>query len=702
MNVFAVLAVSVGFLGIAHAQDTSVWVTRGRRLIQTSDAAPTSPSDTTAYFLRAEALGVNFFEPIQNARFQDPKGATHALEKAGDGGYRFEQGFPTEALRVGAFPAGRYQFNATLNLLGAVAAHVDLDAAAFPPAPTLTSFAETQSVDVTTDFTLRWQPFTGIAEEDQLAMRILDPNTGDVVVEEEFIDPTTTEWTLSADSLPGDKQLAAQLIYRRIVAHSVPDPGEFLPGTSVGVSETHFTLVTHGGSTPIDTTPPSLVSTTPANGSTLEFGTTPLLFTFSEPMDQSKGTVVIEATLNNQPVALDAAKLSHIWSEDGRFLVCAYNQLGGGWPAGVTLLWRLNFNATGNQRFQDLAGNPLPSQGGQFLAAGGTDPCSSEAPGSTPGSAFGFFKQVNYRQSSSNTTITDPILGAQAFGFISLPSSTPVQTIVTLKVPTSNPFAFLLKPLTPPNGSPSLRFRVFSESFPALGELDTAYPAGTYQFELRNAQAQTTNSTPLIVLATGYPPLPRIANFAECQQINPDKPFVVKWDPFTGATTNAEFVSLQIVDDQESPVFQAPAPCRELVLNPAADQVEIPAGTLTKGKSYTGLLSFTHMSDSGKVIPSIPGSGVVGLGRIVRFPIGTGALTPPQAPVITQIQLANNDALEIRVQCTPGRLLALQKSAVLDNPNSFSTVLSTNPPTGTVTLVVQPTEGVGFFRAVHP
>lgn len=704
MNAFAILAVSLITLGIvrAHAQDASVTITRGRRLTQTSEATLTLPADNTAFFFRAEALGISFFEPIQNAQVLDPNKSSQVLKKSGDDAYRFEQGFTTEAILQKAFPIGRYTFSATLNLIGPVAAHADLDATPFPPVPTLQSFAETQSIDVHQEFTLRWKPFTDIADDDQLSLRVVDPSSGTVVEEADSLEPATTEWTFSADTLPGDKQLAGELIYRRLAIQSEPGLGELLPGTSFSVSETHFTLVTRGSITPTDTTPPSLVSTTPANGSSLDTVFTPILFTFSEPMDRSSGQVVIEATLNNQPVAIDPSMLTQFWSEDARSLICTYNQLGGGWPAGVTLIWRLNPNPNAAPRFQDPAGNPLPTYTGQFLAAGGTDPCTSEAPGAVPGSSFAFFKQVNYRQTSSDAPATDAVLGSQAFGFISLPSSTSVQTIVTLKVPTANPNAFLLKVLTPPAGAPSLRFRIFSETFAARSDLDTAYPAGTYRFELRDSQAQVTNSVPLNVSATGYPPIPHIANYPECQQINPESAFIVRWDPFTGATTNGEFVSLQIVDSDENTVFQAPDPCHQISLKPADSQVQIPTGTLAKGKSYTGILTFTRMTDTGKTLPSIPGSGVVTLGRIVRFSIGTGTLTPPQAPVLQQMRLITEGTLEVTVRCTPGRPLTLDRSVTLGSSALFSTLTSTNPPTDTVTFLVPTVDSTGFLRATHP
>ena len=107
-----------------------------------------------------------------------------------------------------------------------------------------------------------------------------------------------------------------------------------------------------------DATPPSLLSSSPANGGSGVAVNSSVLFTFSEPMQSG-----VSITWNV------ANTFFYTWSADQRMLVCNNNTL----PAGTTISWILNPSAAG-QNFRDLAGNALPSNvSGSFTTAGNTN-----------------------------------------------------------------------------------------------------------------------------------------------------------------------------------------------------------------------------------------------------------------------------------------------------------------------------------------
>ena len=109
---------------------------------------------------------------------------------------------------------------------------------------------------------------------------------------------------------------------------------------------------------PPDTTPPSLSSSSPANGAAGVIGNA-ISFTFSEPMQSG-----FSINWNN----VNANQFSFSWSGDQRTLICTYNT---SFPTSTTIGWVLNPSAAG-QSFRDLAGNALPSNVSGSFTTGST------------------------------------------------------------------------------------------------------------------------------------------------------------------------------------------------------------------------------------------------------------------------------------------------------------------------------------------
>jgi hypothetical protein len=677
------------------AEDTTVFVAKTRRYLQNSVAAPAPQADGAGFRVRAGASGMSFFEPISGAQIQFPNGSTKPVPKVADGNYAIEASFATDAALTAAYPNGSYLFSATLNILGASKAHVAVGAGTYPATARIVNFDEIKSVDAVNDFTLQWSSFSDAQDGDSIALKIVEAGTGAVVVDETGIDPSNTDWVISGGSLENGKSYAAALTFQRL-ATSLPEAGDILPGVAIYGVETDFAIAAAGTPPVDDTTPPALASVVPENGAMMSSIYAPVLFQFSEAMDKAKMSIQWRATVNGSEAALDVSQIHGFWSDDSLSLIATYGVLGG-WPSGLVVEWTLNPAAGGANNFRDRAGNELPKTTGTFITAGGVAPCFAPAPGGPAGSLFGIFKRLNYLQTGSDTPALDPDLAAQAYGFFKLPESTPVQTIVTLKAPTDNPFQFHLKVFTPPQGATSLVFRDFTEPFATRSDLDVAYPAGTYAMELRNSSAQATNSAALVIPATGYPTIPKVANFAACQTIATNAVFAVQWAALSPAT-GGEFLSFRIFDATTNLVFQAPDPCGEIALAPTATSIDLPAGLLAGNSHFVGELSFSRLVATNKTLAGVAGAGYAALTRIVRFPMqttdGSVTLAPPE--ILSTARSGRN--ISLTFSCMPGRALTVEAAANLKAVPPFSTLLVTNPPASPVTLVFPATESLQIFR----
>ncbi|MDB6040177.1 MAG: hypothetical protein JWM99_4018, partial [Verrucomicrobiales bacterium] len=629
MKSFLILFGAIAALSIAKAGDFEVKVIKGQRFAQSGTAV--SPAPSNPFYFEAVVGGVSGFEPVQNPQVQLPDGSVKSAVATGDDGYGISQSFTSQAALDSAFPVGQYTFSATVNLIGAVKGHADLSAVNFPPTPQVLNFTAAQAFDATSPFTLTWNSFSGSASDDRINLILSDAETGAGITSITDLDPSRTEWTFDPNEFEKNKAIKATLSFIKNGPVSFPGNDELLAGAVTTISETAFTMKTGGGNTTVDTTPPTLTNLSPLDGEMMSNPLSPVLFQFNEAMDITKTSVQWEATLNGLPFDLPLANFSYIWSSDAISLICSYRPTPiSGWPAGVSVKWKLNQQPGNPGNLRDVAGNELAASTGGFITAGGLDPCSTSISGALPQTAFFVSKQLNYLQNSPAAAAADPDKGAQAFTFCNLESSALDLDLVTLKVPTSNPFQFKLKATSVPNGATNLHIRMLTENFSARSDLDEAYPAGVYQMELRDQSVTVISSTPLTVTDTGYPPIPHFSDFNAAQTVNGEADFTLPWDAFTGATTNTENVTLNIYDSSNNLVFQAPNECHGLKLAPNANGILIPAKTLQNGQGYTVELTFARFSDRDKTLGTLSGYGFASLTRIDRMSIKTtgGIITP--------------------------------------------------------------------------
>lgn len=684
------------------AQDGSLEIQVGARFAQSSENAVQAAAGTNAYFFRAFVGGISSLAPVVKPQFKTPKGNTLALtENTSTEDYEYIQNFSTSASRDAAFSLGRYDFSATLNFLGLTKAHAVLTAGTTPTAPHVVGYAAAQSIDPDSSFTLQWTAFVEKADGDVIDLEIFD-NQHQSVTQITDLDASTTEWEFSSGELPADQAMTVQIRFRKFGATSDLDSGELLAGRPAWISETVCPIRTKAsGSGQTDVTPPTLTTVLPGDGQTMTSALDVWLLAFDEPMDPTLNNIQIHATLNGSPVQLNNALLKSTWLNENKNLLLSYNQTGGGWPSGWVVTWVLNSvpGAVGN--FKDVAGNELATTSGTFTTAGGIDPCQSGNQGGTPNAAFFLSKEFNYLQSGNAVPVVDTALGADVLAFFDAPALATSTAIVTLKVPTSNPFAFKLKVLTPPSGLPDFSIRTFQEHFADASSLEAAYIAGNYGFEIRDTGAKVTNSVLVSVSANSAPPVPHFANFAAAQTIDAASDFKLLWDAFAGATTNTAFVSIAILDTESNVVFQAPDPCHGISLAPNAAGVVIPAKTLNADAHYTAQLTFAKIVDHDKSLTGIPGFGFAFVQNITRTAIVTRGSNSGLSPsTLSEFKVLNPGSMQLRIACSPGHLLNVESASSVAGP--YSVIFTTNPPSSPFVITL-PTSGANqFLRAKNP
>jgi hypothetical protein len=121
--------------------------------------------------------------------------------------------------------------------------------------------------------------------------------------------------------------------------------------------------------------------------------------------------------------------------------------------------------------------------------------------------------------------------------------------------------------------------------------------------------------------------IPKIANYAEAQRIDPTQDFTLRWNAFDPQGAGA-VVRLAIVDEFANRIFLAPNACVPRTLDSTATSVVIPAGYLRPGFVYTATLIFTLNYHNSSDIPNMTGNGFVQ--RTTAFSIKAVAPgTPP-------------------------------------------------------------------------
>jgi hypothetical protein len=673
--------------GIAQAQfDIPVFqrvdIYRGQRYTQTASGVAAAASNPYLFQIVAQPLSQGW---VTSASVTVPAGGKYTLSNLSGGamGYKAD-GASTSAFDA-AYGSGSYTVSYHYSVNGFYSGDgtlsITVGANAYPAAPQLVNFTEAQSLDVTKDFTFTWQPFSTSGAEDFIQFQILD---GAVVAYDSGfgysanLTASSTSDTVYADTLTTGKTYTGRLVFYKVT------DGDLAAGTPISAgysSETTFTIKT-GGSGTVDTTPPTLAESIPANNATnvTTSGFQPIAFTFSEPMSE---TQVIQWSSNLTPDSF-----TYIWSSDKMSLICYY---AAGLPGSSTITWTLNPTAGNAANFRDLAGNQLAinTYSGKFTTMQGStnNPCNDTNSLSQIAGVM-VTKSYNYLQTSAAVPVFDPLEGAFFYASIRGPATLTEASVVA--------------PSTPAATHPLEVFTLFgdttayySDDQTNLTAFDTAYPSGNYQISATAAGIPYSTMAPLI--DTGKPTVPRIANFAAAQTVDADTDFTLQWDAYPSAGAD-DAISLSITDATGS-VFHAPDKCIPIDLPATATSIVIPKGTFKPGISYNGTLDFFHMASTDLTL--LPGGqpGLTALSRTTKFKLTTtGGGTLP-APVISNAKILNKTQIQFQVACTAGHSLVIRGTPDF---KTFTPAYATNVTTSPVTVILPlGTEARMFYQAVQ-
>jgi hypothetical protein len=165
-------------------------------------------------------------------------------------------------------------------------------------------------------------------------------------------------------------------------------------------------------------------------------------------------------------------------------------------------------------------------------------------------------------------------------------------------------------------------------------DLDLIYANGTYTLALQT-QNDGNKSLPLTLPASdAYPNPPRISNFTAAQSVNAAANFTLTWDAFAGGLAT-DFVQLEIAEwDTEITVFETSGPGEPGSLNGTSTSVQIPAGTLSPGRTYRGRIFFARLVDSDDTTYGGGVTGVAGFLTETTFEIRTTGGTDTTPPLL--------------------------------------------------------------------
>lgn len=670
----------------AHAQFfQQLEVYRGQKYQQTGTTV--APLSTNPYAFQARMTPMSA-EMASNPTMKLPGGSTQAMTKDGDA-FVVNGAYASSAALTAAYPDGNYTFSYTYPYLGTQTASLALASGAFPAAPQVSNLTQAQSIDDTADFTLSWGAYTGAGADDVIRLVITSP-AGDKIID--TMTPTdaplmnnVTTFRIDAGTLSANTTYNASLIFYKL---SINSQDEYFGTYNYAgyFAETAFTIKTKGSGGG-DTTPPTLVSSDPANNETDVNGTfATVTFQFNEPMAEKQS---IQWTSSSGTLA----SFNYAWSDD-QTLRCIYI---GSLPSGATIQWTLNPTAGGADNFRDAAGNELAANTykGKFTVAGGgntNNPCG-DTNTTDRVLSYSVSKAWYYKQTSDAAPVFET--GEDGGSMFTAMVEGPLDlTTASIKVPgAASPTPLEVLPFSMTTNKTAYFVASFTNN---ATELNTAYPYGTY-----TVSANGTGSAGSVNISfpdDGKPIMPQINNFTAAQSVNPDADFTLLFNGIPSPKTN-DWISFNIFDGTNT-VFQLPDECDTVVLTNTATSVVIPKGTLKAGVVYLATLSYHHLAGSGPVLYTGGDPGWVMGMKGTHFTIKAGGATP-SAPKILSYKRLSKTQLEIQVQCNPSSSLIIQKAAALPT-TTWTTLLTTNATTSPFTLDLPVgTDARMFFRAAQ-
>jgi hypothetical protein len=356
------------------------------------------------------------------------------------------------------------------------------------------------------------------------------------------------------------------------------------------------------------------------------------------------------------------------------------------WSAGNTVLtctpqspFMANTTVTWTVDGESAGGDPMifPATGTFSTGTGG-----SSGSGTNATTTFSVGKVHHYLQSSSAAPTLDPVM-PYGFSGVTMLASNRTASSVTLTLPTgavSN-----LTQLPPPSAGIFLLSTVTAN----LAGFDATFPAGNYSFFV---QAPASNQTVIVNLPTTgtlpQPAVPRVTNYVAAQTVNPNQPFVLAWDAWSGGSAT-DHINVDIGDD-----FGSPDPGQPGALTGTAVGFVIPAGTLQPNTVYSSAIGFFRQVGSTNASYSTAAYRAT----YTEFTLQTGSGTTG-ALTLTNASYASG-SFRFDVVCTAGQNVTVEYKTNLSSI-AWQLLFNTNSP-GTRFRAVAPqaaTNRLMFFRA---
>lgn len=423
---------------------------------------------------------------------------------------------------------------------------------------------------------------------------------------------------------------------------------------------------------------PSLLSVTPANGATGVPTTTSLVFKFDQDMDTDVPLFPtppgsgIAGTFEVTAPGFDGTSLSGVWTDARTATISPSSQF----PNDATFTWKLNpTSGTPFLRLQSAEGVELPTITGTFsTGTGGTnEPCDG---GALP-TGFGQYslsKSFNYVQTSAADPVEDTNESSFIFtAFVSSAAGAGTLTGASFTEPDQTVHQL--------NNLAGLG--QYLESADNAAALDVAFPAGAYVLNFTNSGAGPRQINMTMPASSGHA-VPKIANFAAAQTINPASAFTLQWNAFSIPAPNG-FISMYIADTNSHVVFQAPNPCEQRELNPTDTSIVIPAGTLQSNKTYTASIIFgNNFYYSTNAVPQMYGFGSTI--RNTSFTVKTvgGGVVGAAAELVEERLLTNGNP-QFKINGTPNAVYYIERATSLTLRNFGEIGTVTIPAGGQIT-----------------
>lgn len=208
------------------------------------------------------------------------------------------------------FTNGTYRFSFFVNTPPNQTVSNVLAAGPFPPAPGIANLGDAQAINPANDFTLTWNAFPGGRTNDLIYCTI-QTVTGMVVQTSSLpgasnaMDGTVTSILIPANTLKPGHSYIGRLGFVTVQSTVTNQyPGAF--GATLYLSQSDFYIKTTGAG---DTTPPNVVATIPANGSTGVPTNLPVVFTFNKTMMHSWDISWTGGTATNWTAGFDTNML---------------------------------------------------------------------------------------------------------------------------------------------------------------------------------------------------------------------------------------------------------------------------------------------------------------------------------------------------------------------------------------------------------